>query len=115
MAEQFEIQCECGRDVRFALGEVAGLEDHISEMEGSAAIVAGTSTRREVEAEFEDYINPDIFTDFDRPLFELAIAIRRGNREEAELHLDRIAREIGGKAVEEVELARFSPRARVSA
>lgn len=47
----------------------------------------------------------------ERGLFELAAAVRRGDRSEAELWLDRIAEELGGWATEEVQLGRYSPQA----
>lgn len=47
-----------------------------------------------------------------RRLFELSAAIRRGDQAEAELLLDRIAEEIGARAVEQVQQARFSNLAR---
>lgn len=70
-----------------------------------------------VENEFFDpyVIEPSDLTGGDRPLWELAAAIRRRDWAEAEIHLDRIAEIVGPAAVEEVQQGRFGPRARGAA
>lgn len=67
----------------------------------------------------DDDVYPEIdagdFVAGDRPLFELAIALRTGNLAEAEHHLDMIARIIGTDAEHEVECGRSNPRAKRAA
>lgn len=56
---------------------------------------------------FEEIDDPE--HDIDPRLFhELSAAIRRGDRVEAELLLDRLAEEVGPEYTESVQLGRFS-------
>lgn len=50
--------------------------------------------------------------DGERTLRSLAAAIRRGDRDDAEFILDRIAETLGVEAIEQVQQGRFSPEAR---
>ena len=108
MPVQFVTTCEkCEAEVPLYLDEIEGLPRHI-ENERS-------EERRAAEREFDGFVDAGALTDGDRPLWELAAAIRRGDRFEAELQLDRIAEELGVDAVEQVQQGRFSPRARTAA
>lgn len=114
MTESFSVTCECGRDVEFRIVDVPELDEYVGEETDKAA----RGARREVEEEFADFIDPDVLAEGDQDgydLFELAVAIRRGDRAEAELQLDRLSEALGRKAVERVQLGRFSPRARMAA
>jgi len=114
MAESFSVTCECGRDVAFSIADVPELDHYILEETGAAERYA----RREVEEEFAGFIDPEVLAEGDQDgydLFELAAAIRRGDRAEAELQLDRLSEALGPKAVERVQIGRFSPRAKGAA
>lgn len=109
--------------VTFDIEDVPGLKAYIEGERESAredAYAAGESEgreqgRNEATDEFEDYTDLSHIVDGGRDLYELAAAIRRGDRAEAELMLDRIAEEMGARAVEQVQQARFSNRSRVPA
>ena len=65
--------------------------------------------------EDEDYFMPAFMNDAERPLQQLAAAIRRGDAQDAELWLDRIADDLGIEAEEQVQQGRYSSRARALA
>ncbi len=114
MTKQFTIECECGRTTTFDRYDVPELGEYIDDRIERAA----DETRAEVEREFDGFIDPSELASGDRrdfDLFELSAAIRRGDREEAELLLDRMAAAMGHAAAERVQLGRFSPRARRAA
>lgn len=65
--------------------------------------------------EDDDFVDAGILTEGDRPLRALSVALRQRDWSEAELQLDRIARELGTDAEEQVQQGRFSPEARKAA
>ena len=111
MAKQFAIDCpQCRHEVDFDLCDIPELDRHFHLSIDQADAYASDAKDRE----YQDYIDPVYLTGGERTLWELAAAIRRGDVAEAELHLDRLADEIGLPAVEEVQQGRFSNRARAA-
>lgn len=112
--DQFKIKCACGEYVGFEIDEIPELDTHVSSLRG----ISYDEGHEAGKDEGADEAREDIALDMkggDRPLMELAIAIRRGDRAEAELQLDRIAYELGARAIEDVEQGRYSLRARAAA
>lgn len=99
--------------IEFAINDIPGLVEHISALEADMERMTEKETRERVEAEFEGRVDISDVIDGRRILFEPSAAIRRGDRAEAEYQLDQLAEEIGVVAVEQVQQARFSNRARV--
>ncbi|MGE4340150.1 MAG: hypothetical protein AB7E55_29985 [Pigmentiphaga sp.] len=107
--EGFNIRCgACGEPVSFNVEEVPELSGHIVTQEANAFAEGKDEGFAEGEAEALSSVG---ITGGSRPLWELAAAIRRGDRFEAELQLDRIAEEMGPRAIEDVQQGRFSLRA----
>ena len=107
----YAIKCEkCAAEIEFEIEQVPELESAMSANEAEAA----AQERRTCESEFKDHVDADEIM-AGRRLIDLAIAIRRGDRAEAEHQLDRIADMLGVKATEHVQQGRFSARARVPA
>lgn len=104
----YEIQCQhCRKPVKFLTGEVEGLDDDIEREIDDAEHEA----KEEARVELYDEASEDVVGGMpsgDRPLRELAAAIRQGNREDAEYWLDRIAANLGDRATEQVQQGRFS-------
>lgn len=113
MGMEFSITCKhCSTPFPFTEAEADGLADHIIDERCDA--------RRESEKLYvgPDYIDASELSDGlsgNRPLRELAVAIRRGDRAEAEHLLDVIAAKIGDEATEQVQQGRFSPEAKRAA
>ncbi|WP_394658452.1 hypothetical protein [uncultured Novosphingobium sp.] len=106
MAKQpFSILCtSCKNEVGFDIDDVDGLDTVIDDERNEAAVAA--------RDEFKDFVDLGDLTGGRRPLWEMSAALRRGDIGEAEYWLDRIAEEIGARAIEDVQQARFSIRAR---
>lgn len=112
--EQFKIKCVCGEYVGFEIDEIPELGKHVDGLR-SMSYDDGHEAGKEEGAE---EAREDIALDMrggERPLWELAAAIRRGDRAEAEIYLDRIAYEMGARAIEDVEQGRYSHRAKAAA
>lgn len=112
---EFKVTCKCC-DAKFDLRshEIDGLADHIDQLENNAFHDGKDEGRDETTSRFAGYFDPDDLTSGHRPLWELAAAIRRGDIAEAEHQLDRVAEEIGLKAIEQVQQGRFSLRAKAA-
>ena len=105
----YTIECEhCGKDNEFAIKEVPGLAKDIEEEVDEASACA----TRDTEAQFAGMIDPADHPIHARTIFELAAAIRRGDKVEAELLLDRVAADLGREHANAVQVARFSREAR---
>jgi len=65
--------------------------------------------------EYDDHLMLAFMNDAERPLQQLAAAIRRGDTQDAELWLDRIVGDLGPEAEEQVQQGRYSSGARASA
>lgn len=104
--KQFSTRCEaCNADVDFDLADVPELEVYL-ERECSEA---SDEARREEAAEYSGFIDPDPGL-----LKDLSIAIRKGDRVEAEILLDKLASEAGTRAEEAVQQGRYSLQARAA-
>lgn len=107
--ESYTIECEhCGKQTDFTIAEVPGLSRDIDEEIEEACRVE----RRETEAQFDGMIDPADHPIHARTMHELAAAIRRGDKAEAELLLERVASDLGAEHVNAVQVARFSREAR---
>ena len=103
---QFSIECSaCKKDIEFQASEVDGLEEHI-EREVDAGSAQAIS---EAHTEYEDFVDPSSLL-LNDDLKSLSAAIRRGDRSEAELMLDRLVDGFGTDAQEAVQQGRFSLR-----
>jgi len=104
MGKVFSVECKsCGVSIGFEDDDIVGLESYI-------------------ESEVEDRSDSGPDDDDEQPslasvggarlFYELAVAVRRGDRAEAELLLDRMAEGWGLAAQELVQQGRYSPAAR---
>lgn len=110
-AKTFTMQCsKCEHDNDFKIEEVEDLAAYIED-ERVSSYDEGKADAEEVD-DPEQYIDVGVLFLAARPLWELSAAIRRGDRAEAEHQLDLIAESIGTNAVEQVQQARFSSRAK---
>lgn len=110
--DRFTVDCrKCGDEVSFTVFDVPELDEHIQEKVSEAERAAESET----EESFEEFIDPGVLVDGSRLFYELSVAIRRGDRAEAEHQLDRLAEELGVKAIEQVQQGRFSLVARRAA
>lgn len=110
MAISLSATCpKCAADIELKQADIDGLDDLIEDERSDA--VADYKDDQGID---DPRVDVDILTRGQRPLFELAIALRQGDMAEAELLLDRIAAELGDGAVEEVQQGRFSPLARAA-
>lgn len=109
--ETYTLECpHCKAEVDFAVREVEGLAADIDDENDMAAEHARTETERE----FEGMVDPSDLPITPRIIHELSAAIRKGDRFEAELLLDRIAYDLGGEHENACQLGRFSPEARAA-
>jgi len=114
MARKYQVRCECGRDVEFSMVDVPALADEIRR-KVEEAHAEGHDEGEESAAESAAADTLHLLNGRGRRLFELAAAIRRGDRQEAEIHLDRISEELGPKAQEMVQQGRYSLKAKENA
>lgn len=109
MEKTFKIDCpKCSDCVEFRVKDISELEVYIADR-ASNARGEGYDEAREEYGPAEDNGVTHLPS---RPLRELAAAIRRGDTAEAELQLDRLAEELGYRAVDQVQQGRFSPQAK---
>lgn len=103
MAQPFEVTCgNCGHQVPFQIADVEHLESHID-----AEVEEARDEGRE-ECTDDDSVLDTNEIMASRIMLELSAAIRRDDRREAELLLDRLAAEMGGTIEEQVALGRFT-------
>jgi hypothetical protein len=102
MIHKFTVKCAgCGDNVEFVAGDVPDLRAHIRD-ERSDGYNEG-----KVDG-YEDGAREALkLFGLQRPMLELSAAIRRGDRAEAEIWIDRIADEMGAEAYEDVQQGRF--------
>lgn len=92
---------DCGHQYEISERDCPALADYVEDAIDDAV----TDAKSELRIEYEG-TTPDFDID-ERLLGDLACAIRAGDRAEAELLLDRLAEEVGGRAQHEVEVGRF--------
>lgn len=109
MEKAYEINCtKCSHRIGFKVEDVEQLAGDIADRV-STGRGEGYDEAREEYGPAEDN---DVTWLTSRPLWELAAVIRRGDTAEAELQLDRVAEELGYRAVDQVQQGRFSPQAK---
>lgn len=110
--EKFDIKCaSCGDNVQFATSDISELEERIAVIR-SESYDSGYANGEGFGNEQGRSQTAYAVTGGERPMWELAAAIRRGDRAEAELQLDRVAEQMGDRAIEDVQQGRYSPQAK---
>lgn len=106
MQKSFTVKCAtCSSKLAFTVNEAEGLEKHIQRERNNAS--------EAMEAEFEGWIDPSDLQGSAALLVQLSVAVQRDDKAEATILLDRIAANLGDIVRERVEVARFSPQARL--
>lgn len=110
MTKCLETRCpKCGDEIEISQIHDDALAAMIEDERDDAA----SRARDEVESDAREDVEMEVLGS-DRAFRELAAAIRQGDRREAEYQLDRIAERAGSEARNQVELGRYSIRARVA-
>lgn len=104
-----ELSCKCkacGIVSPVTDDDIEGLDERISDERSDAVDDARDNWN------YQDDVSVDSIIGGARPLHELAVAVRKQDRAEAEYWLDKLGEIIGARAKEDIDQGRFSPRAR---
>jgi hypothetical protein len=109
--ETYCVECpHCKEEVDFTINQVDGLSADIDDKNETSA----ANARAETEREYEGMVDPSDLPIQPRTIHDLSAAIRRGDRAEAELLLDRIVEDLSLDHSEACQIGRYSSQARAA-